>query len=205
MSLSILLIDDHPLFRDGLAALLQQAQDDLQLLHAGNCEQARDHMPQAAALDLVIIDIDLPDGDGLSLLEQFRQSVPMTPVAMISAHDRKDLVQKALNLGAMGYLCKTSPGQVLVKAIELILAGGIYTPPNLHDGGADTAGLSSRQQGVLQCLCKGMSNQVIADTLHLSPGTVRNYVSEIYRILGVNRRHDAIEEAKQRGWISDWH
>lgn len=129
--MKILLIDDHPLFREGVALLLKPLVDGLQTWEAGSCEEAFALLTQRGSVDLVLIDLGLPGLSGLEGLKRLRADHPEAPVVVMSSADDKDTVLAVLDAGAMGFIPKSSTSQVMLGALRLILAKGIYLPPSV--------------------------------------------------------------------------
>ena len=128
--MKILLIDDHALFREGLSLILKQLEEDTTVLEAENSAQAESITNDTDLdLDLVLLDLHLPDTQGFELLKHLRSKLPATPVAMLSADENAQQISKALNLGATGFITKSSNSQVMLSAVQLILSGGVYVPP----------------------------------------------------------------------------
>lgn len=141
----ILLVDDHALFREGLALVLKQqlssTDSAAQILEADSAKSAMESIQTYRDLDLVLLDLHLPDNQDFSLLEAIKQADPSVPVAMLSANEDSAKIQQALQKGASGFITKSSNSQVMISAIQLILSGGIYVPPAIlkTDFSADPA------------------------------------------------------------------
>ena len=131
----LLLIDDHVLFREGVALLLQPLVADLRVRQAGSCEEAFDLLEREGPADLVLMDLGLPGMSGLQGITLFHERYPQTPVVALSSSDDRATVLAALDAGAMGFIPKTSSSAILVGALRLIMAKGIYLPPSafLHE------------------------------------------------------------------------
>ncbi|MBV1920525.1 MAG: response regulator transcription factor [Pseudomonadales bacterium] len=131
--MDILLVDDHPLFREGLALVLKLqlniAEADVNVLEADSAKTALEAVQQHNDLDLILLDLHLPDNQDFSLLQQIKSFDPSIPVAMLSANEDAQKIQQALQQGASGFITKSSKSSVMISAIQLILAGGIYVPP----------------------------------------------------------------------------
>lgn len=127
----VLLVDDHTLFREGIALLLRPLVQPLETWEAGSCEEAVDVIEQRGAADLVLIDLGLPGASGLEGVRQLREAHPEMPVVVMSSADDKDTVLAALDAGAMGFIPKSSTSAVMIGALKLILAKGIYLPPSV--------------------------------------------------------------------------
>jgi DNA-binding NarL/FixJ family response regulator len=127
--MKILLVDDHALFREGLALLIRPLIQDGQVHEAGSCEQAKDVLSQHPNIELVLMDLGLPGMSGLDGIAWLHDVLPGTPVVALSSADDRDTVLKALDAGAMGFIPKSSSSAVMLGALQLVLASGIYLPP----------------------------------------------------------------------------
>lgn len=222
--MKILLIDDHPLFREGVALLLQPLVEGLETWEAGSCEAAFELLAQRGAADLVLIDLGLPGLSGLEGLRRLRQEHPEVPVVVMSSADDKDTVLAVLDAGAMGFIPKSSTSQVMLGALRLILAQGIYLPPSVFlaaravpapatavasaPSGASAAhpgrrpaelGLTPRQADVLHLLLQGKPAKLIGRQLNLSLSTVKAHTSAVLRALNVTTRTQAVLAAGRLG------
>ena len=205
----ILIIDDHPLFRDSLSGILQKEKlngKNPQILLAEDAAKALKIIHENKDLNMVLSDIDMPGMDGLTLLQQIKTFLPNTIIVMISGSENPADVQKAINFGAKGFIQKNSETSVLLAALQLILAGGTYIPPlMLEQQTADvrprqeTASLTARQMDILQYLHQGQQNKVIAYELDLSEATVKVHVRHIFSVLGVKNRTQAVQKALEIG------
>lgn len=210
--MNILLVDDHPLFRGGLKFLLGSLDEQIDVSEAGDCEQAT---AQAGTreFDLVLLDLKMPGLDGLSALAAMRETFPSAPVVVLSGEDDPRIVRAAIEGGAMGYIPKASTPEVMIQALKLVLAKGVYLPPRVltAPAGADETvpdrpadeqalkGLSPRQMDVLRCVIHGKPNKVIARELDISEGTVKAHLSAVLRALGVRNRTEAVYAAAKMG------
>lgn len=209
----ILLIDDHAVFREGLKAVLRGFTADTVLDEAGDCAQA---LERAAGhnYDLVLLDLDLPGRNGMAVLGDLREALPATPVVIVSGGGEPHVVREAIERGAMGFIPKTSSQDVLIKALHLVLAGGVYLPPAVLDStsppaaaGATAAGqdmgrrlgLTPRQADVLRCVIHGKPNKIIARELDISEGTVKAHLSLVMQALGARNRTEAVYAAAKMG------
>lgn len=216
--MKILLIDDHPLFREGVALLLKPLVDELQTWEAGSCEEAFALLAQRGGADLVMIDLGLPGLSGLEGLARLRRDHPEVPVVVMSSADDKDTVLAALDAGAMGFIPKSSTSQVMLGALRLILAKGIYLPPSVFLGGRVLSpalpamapasppgrrptelGLTPRQADVLHLLLQGKPAKLIGRQLNLSLSTVKAHTSAVLRSLNVTTRTQAVLAASRLG------
>ncbi len=208
MSIRVLLADDHAMMRDGLQALLQ-ATADIEV--AGSASNGREALRLAAELhpDVVVLDITMPDMNGLEALGLLREKLPRIRVVMLSMHSSSEHVYRALNAGAAGYLLKESAGEDIVTAIRRVHAGRSYMSPALatlerrsaprSDGGGPLASLSSRERQVLQLVVEGRSSSEIAALVHLSPKSVDTYRSRLMKKLGVGDLPALVKFAVRHG------
>jgi DNA-binding NarL/FixJ family response regulator len=206
----ILIGDDHMLFREGLRRLLEQLSADAVFTDASTFDEVRDRVDAGETFDLILIDLQMPGWPGFSGIEQLCQAAGDTPVVVISASESQSDVRAALDHGASGYIPKSSSVKIMLSALHLVLAGGIYLPPSVIS--ADTAAaaqveieaprngahlLTQRQWEVLNCLREGKSNKQIAYELGLSEGTVKIHVTAIFKTLGVKNRTQAVIVASE--------
>jgi len=207
---SILIVDAHFLIREALRDALKQMADDVRVIEASGGHQAIRCVSEQSQIDLVLLELDLPDRDGLSVLAELRQSYPAIPVVVLSARHDRDSVMQTLALGASGFIPKSEQREVMLSALELVLAGGVYIPPeilrrkdpssppdSMQGGGAQAVtpaelGLSGRQIEVLQLMMQGKSNKAICRVLNLAVPTVKNHVTAIFKVLKVTNRTEAV-------------
>lgn len=206
---SLLVADDHPLFRDALLAVVSAGLADTQLLEADSLAAALQCVENNDGLDLLLLDLSLPDTEGLEGLKILRDTCPWLPVAIVSALQERQLVLDAIALGAVGYIPKSTPREQLLAAITQILQGQLYLPAdimrrppprNLPSATVESADhpqnrlprLTDKQLDVLSCMSQGMSNKQIARELTIAETTVKTHVSAILRKLGASSRVHAI-------------
>lgn len=208
--MKILLADDHALFRDGIRYVLQQLADGVDVLEAGDFQQAMAAAGQHPELDLALLDLHMPGSHGASSVDEFHQHHPHIPVVVVSADVASTNMEKAMNYGAVGFVSKNSSAQTMLGALKLVLSGGVYVPPeilrrNPDQTGAKPHGLTPRQHEVLQHLCAGLSNKEIAAKIRLAEGTVKIHVAAIYQALNVSSRLGAVRAAEQLGLVEVAH
>jgi DNA-binding NarL/FixJ family response regulator len=212
--MKLLIIDDHAIVREGLAAMLRQASVDTLVLQA---RDGADGLSMAALypnLDAVFLDLSMPGMDGMAVLREFSKRHPQLPVIVLSSSEDPEDVRRALSLGALGYVPKSDQPQTLLLALQLVLAGNVYVPPLLlrqTAGRADHSydrrasdsqtSLTQRQTEVLKCMCEGLSNKEIARALALSDKTVKAHITAIFKALGVVNRTQAALAAQQRALV----
>lgn len=209
-NLKILIVDDHGLVREGLMAILGRSGLAASYLEAWDVPSVRLCLEQHPDLDLILLDIQLPDCNGLDLLENILAQRPSLPIIMLSAEYDGHTVRQAIDRGASGFLPKSTLNQVLVPAIQFVIGGGVYIPPEVlraepepvAQAGAALVSppFTNRQMDVFQLLLKGMSNKEISRQLDLAEATVKVHVRGILRTLNVSSRSEAIAKAVQSGW-----
>ena len=212
--LKILAADDHWIARAALTQLLQGLGRKVEVLEAADFNQALNLVESNPDLDLVLIDLVMPGMDGFDGLRALREAAPGIPLIVVSvSEDREDILQ-AVNLGALGYIPKTSQGDEILKAISLVLSGEVSLPrrilerpeseslPKHHAMGGGTAEpearLTRRQREIFELLSEGMSNAEIAERLNLSVNTVRVHIHGILQRLQLDNRMQVVLQAAQR-------
>lgn len=215
----MLLVDDHVLFREGMRLVLQQLPDVGEILEASSFNEALRLAEDNPDLDLALLDLNMPGSDGPASVRYFNQRYPHIPVVVVSGEESRTVMEKVMAAGALGYVCKNSSATVMLGALNLVLSGGVYVPPQLLQPQAERPvrreverpdrrsqhtnefGLTPRQMDVLQCIAEGLSNKEIADRLVLAEGTVKIHVAATYQTLRVSNRMEAVRVAEQLGLI----
>jgi DNA-binding NarL/FixJ family response regulator len=196
----IMLVDDHPLVRDGLRARLEAVPHLRVVAEAGSGAEAL-ALADVTDVDLVLMDITMRDGSGIETTAQLNARHPDIAVLMLSMHDKLEYVTQAMQAGARGYVLKDAPGRDIVLAIDTVVAGGIYYSAALARQLAQPAQqdnqLTSREQQVLQHIANGESNKQIARELDLSVRTVETHRLNIKRKLGIEGQAELIKFAVQ--------
>ncbi len=211
----VLVADDHALVRAGLREVLTQLAPGLRVLEAANADEVMACLAAVANLDLILLDLFMPGAEGLELLGRVCSSAGSAPVVVLSGSENTAHVRAALDLGAAGYVPKSCRSDVLISALQLVLAGGVYLPAEVlqspHQPAQSAAtclpqvdapcqGLTVRQQEVLRLLGRGWSNKQIARALAVSDNTVKVHVAAVLRLLGANNRTEAVMRAQQQGF-----
>lgn len=208
--MKILIVDDHPIYRDGLAALVAQLFADAQVRVAGDAATAFEHLRRDAAVDLILLDLKLPGLDGRSALSQLRSLHPAVPVVVVSVDEDATTIRACIDAGASGYIPKSARKEILAAALAVVADGGIYLPPAMrqsqgaagtHLPAAPTVALTVREREVLQGVCAGEPNKTIARRLGISEATVRAHLGAVFRALGVTNRTQAALAARRLGLI----
>jgi len=210
VSISVFLLDDHEIVRRGIAQLLE-SEDDLEVVgQAATAAQAISRIP-ALRPDVAILDVRLPDGDGVSVCREMRSSVEPPPAClMLTSYSDDEALFGAIMAGASGYLLKQVAGVDLVGAVRTVAAGGSLLDPRatslvlerMRRGGEPDdpryASLSPQEQRILGLIADGLTNRQIGAELYLAEKTVKNYVSSLLHKLGFARRTEAAVYATQR-------
>ena len=191
----LLIVDDHALVRDGLRLLFERLGSAWRIFEAGTIAAAEALLAKSS-IELAVLDHFLPDGEGVPALARLRAASPATKIVIVSAADDGLTVRTAIEAGASGYVPKSSSAELVLVAINIVLAGGTYVPREAI-APAD-ATLTPRQREVLGMVVRGLVNQEIADTIGASESTVRAHLTTIYRQLGVRNRAQAVQVALQK-------
>lgn len=210
--MKILLVDDHSLFREGVALLLRELDAEVQVWHASTLDEALAVMAGGEGIDLILLDFILPGTHGLQALETLREQHPGVPLVMLSSQEDQVTVLRAIQLGAMGFIPKSASSSVMYEALRTVLAHGVYVPPlSLAGIGLSVPvrprtspaelGLTPRQTQVLRLVLEGKSMKLIASELGLTHNTVKTHVSAVLRALAVTTRTQAIVAANRMGLV----
>lgn len=200
-----LLIDDHPLFREGLALLMSSSFPELECRQAGSIDQAFDILDSEPDIRLVLLDLTLPDSTGTQGLRRLRDKAPGVTVVVLSADETPETVLAAIDHGAAGFIPKTARPGAMRTALDIVMAGGVYLPPGMLGSPPvaatqdNTLGLSARQLEVLKLLIEGKSNKLICRELELSESTVKTHLAAVFRKLEVSSRTQAVVAAARLG------
>lgn len=196
-----LLADDHGIFRNGLKMVVRDIDPSAIIYEAGSVVELKARLGKLCRVNLVLLDFALSDNQGLDLLVELQQQNSVPPFAIVSANEDAQVVQAALQLGALGYVPKSSPLSVITGAIRLMLTGAIYVPPALlyssQQRSCTTSFLTPRQLEVLNLLAEGMSNKQIAARLNIAPGTIKTHIAAIFRELNACNRTQAVHCARE--------
>lgn len=204
----ILVVDDHPIVREGLVAVLED-EEDFQV--AGTAGTVTEALTQASRLrpDVALLDLELPDGNGADAIPTLLQSVPALNILVFTAYDTDERVFSALKAGAKGYLLKGVAAEEIARAIRALARGGSYLEPRiasrvLAEVGTkrrNTHTLSACEREVLRLVADGLSNKQIAHTLTITERTVKFHLTSLFNKLGADNRAQAVALAVQRGLL----
>lgn len=211
----LLVVDDHPLMAEALSLVLGTLDSHAQIEAARDLQGAFRLAETPPPIDVVLLDLGLPGCTGLEALERFRERFASLPVVVVSASGDPAAIIGALDLGAMGFIPKSSAKDVILNAVRLVVSGGIYVPVQAVSArGAEAAplappptarttaqdlGLSPRQADVLTLVLKGLPNKLIARKLEISENTTKVHVSAVLKALGVSTRTQALIAAARLG------
>jgi two-component system response regulator DegU len=196
--LKVLIADDHRLILEAIRLVLEQA-NDIEIV--GETTRGTQVLPLVARTnpDLVLLDIRMPEMDGLTCLDRLQKQHPGVTVVIMSAYDDPETIASALARGAKSFVGKMIDPRDLPSALRLVAQGAVYRPVNgaapAREREADKAGLTPSEQRVLEALARGLSNKEIAEELWLTRQTVKFHLTNIYRRLGVTNRTEAVRHA----------
>jgi two-component system, NarL family, response regulator DegU len=226
MAINIVIIDDHQLFREGMKRILE-FEEEFTVVAEGNDGTEAVQLVETYQPDVVLMDINMPDMNGIEATRQLIEKFPETKVIILSIHDDENYVTHALKTGAMGYLLKEMDSETLIEAVKVVSEGGSYLHPKVtrnllnefrrlvahgEEKKQNTQFqqtevrrplhlLTRRECEVLQLLADGKSNRAIGEELYISEKTVKNHVSNILQKMNVNDRTQAVVMAIKNGWV----
>jgi DNA-binding NarL/FixJ family response regulator len=213
--MKILVVDDHALIRAALYGLLEELIEHPDILEAADVSGALGIAEQHPDIELVFLDLGLPDGAGFDLLTLLDQRLRAAGIVVLSASSDREDITRALELGALGFVPKVTSAEVMRSALRLVLEGGIYVPPAILGTRAPAVdppephaaqvrrripGLTERQLEVLTLMAEGLSNKQICRRLDLAEPTVKNHVTAILRVLKSANRTEAVVRAVALGF-----
>lgn len=210
--MKVLIADDHALFRDGLSIQLEQLAPQTIVFQAGNFSQAIKIIEDEPKLDLILVDLDMPDMQWEEGLRQLQMIAGDARIVVISASEDLRSIRRVIESGISGYIPKRADTKVLTGALKLILDGGTYFPPVVFEGNvpamkaavtqvARGKSLTNRQSEVLGYVAEGLSNKQIAYEMGVSEATVKLHVNALLRSVGATNRTQAVIKAQKMGLI----
>jgi len=201
----LLVVEDHPLFRDALVGVINSAFPGAEILQATSIDGALDVLAAHSAVDLVLLDLAMPETTGLLGAFRVRVAAPRSALVIVSAHENSRIIGGATALGIAGYIPKSTPKTELARLIRSVLEGAVCFPKRNLDATATKKAhadaknllgplslLTTQQLRVLDMICRGLQNKHIAYELDISVTTVKVHVSDVLRKLGVRSRTEAI-------------
>jgi two-component system NarL family response regulator len=201
--ITVLVIDDHPVVREGVAAMLARQGDMVVVGEAATGREAIGRFRELAP-DVALLDLRLPDLDGVEVTAALRAEWPTSRILVLTTYDGDEDIHQALSAGAQGYLLKQALREELAAAVRAVHAGRRYIPPGVAVRLAERplgAELTPREKDVLALIVEGHSNKEIADALGLTEGTIKGYVNTMLAKLGVADRTQAAITAVRRGLV----
>ncbi|MBO5441548.1 MAG: response regulator transcription factor [Alphaproteobacteria bacterium] len=230
--MKILIADDHELFLKGLEFILQENIKNIQITTANSYTEIFQQLNQNDYFDLIITDLAMPGANWLTAITKIHEILPETPIIIISAVFDKEILKQTLDIGVAGYIPKTASNNLIISAINLVLAGGVYIPHELLYTAKNATSsnekqndyitplknlekisltpqkspekrLTERQIDIVKCIAEGLSNKQIAYKLNLTEGTVKVHITVILKVLNVKNRTSAVIEAAKRGYITN--
>ncbi len=211
----ILVIDDHPLMRAALGETIRHLDQSCQVYFADSKVHALQMLDDAQSIDLILLDLRLPDSVGLDALLAIRESAPHIPLVVLSGETARETILECIEYGAVGYVPKTMESGGVAHALKMVLSGHIFVPLDListgpvgdlvrkpkrpKGGDPRELGLTQRQVEVLKLILQGLPNKIICKRLALAEGTVKVHVAGVLRTLGVHNRTQAVVAANELG------
>lgn len=209
--MKVLITDDHQLFTAGLRLVLEKLSNATQVIEASTLEAAIEAVGQHPDLDLILLDLHLSHqqgNSGLRLIQHLEEQMLSIPVVVVSASRDENNMRAAQTAGALGYIPKSLPEDIMLEAIEHILDGGTWFPFNeeglfINPIDITPISITPRQKQVLQLLAKGYANKQIAEALFISEPTVKSHVAALFDALNVTNRTQCVLEANKLGLLPD--
>lgn len=202
----LLLIDDHQIYLDGLSLTLGSLCEGVKLDHARNAAEAL-QLVREYPYDLILLDLQLPDSSGLSLMQKLRAADAMVPIAILSASNSPSDLEAALQLGAAGFISKTTDGKTLLDAVtQLLYSAQVVIGDTAlkidRQTSAREVGITPRQLEILDLLAEGLPNKVICQRLSLSEDTVKTHLKALFSSLDCHNRTECVTQARKLGLVS---
>jgi len=199
--MKILIVDDHPLFRAGFHAVLEQSSLDAAVLSVASVQEAKQILQRDAEVGLVLLDVHLRGDDGFNALKVIGEKFPTTACIMISGDEQEGIAARAVAAGASGFIPKSFTADEMVAAIQQVMAGDVFVPATTASPAAESGALTLRQMEVIAMLGRGCSNKEIARALDVAERTVKAHVSAVFEALNVRNRTQAVLVAQRRGFL----
>ncbi|MEW6990696.1 response regulator [Colwelliaceae bacterium 6441] len=215
--MNILIIDDHPLFIDGISHVLNGLSEKTHIIKATSGVTAIEQLALDIDFDLILLDLNMPDLGGISLLQRFKADELCVPVVIISSEEQAGLIRETLDWGVMGFIPKSYSSEKILNALTTVLEGNIYIPESVQVllsrlasysksdcqmQAIQKSGITNKQMEVLNLLAQGHSNEKISTILHRTEHTVKSHVSVLFQVLGAKNRTECVKIAEKRGLLS---
>lgn len=200
--MKILIVDDHPLFRAGFHAVLEQSALEAGVLSVSSVPEALQALQKDSDIGLVLLDIHLKGDDGFTALKVVGERFPTTACIMISGDEQQSIAARAVQSGASGFIPKSFTADEMIVAIQKVLAGEVFVPQTASlTPSEQPSSLTLRQLEVISMLGRGFSNKEIARALDVAERTVKAHVSAVFEALNVRNRTQAVLVAQRRGFL----
>lgn len=213
--MKLVIADDHTLFRNGLALLLHAQVSGCEVLEADSLDAALAQVAAVPDVQMALLDLNMPGMDGVEGIRRFVAAHPGLPAVILTGAEEPRQIQQVLAAGAHGFIPKSSTPAVMLSAIQLVLSGGTYIPPQMLSGAPPAAVpaaptgsrertqslLTERQLQVLRLMAQGKPNKLICRELNIEAGTVKAHIASIFRVLDVVNRTEAVVQAKELGLL----
>jgi len=201
-AMKILIVDDHPLFRAGFHAVLEQGALDAGILSVSSVQEALQILQRDPEIGLILLDLHLRGDDGFNALKVFGEKFPTTACIMISGDEQEGIASRAVAAGASGFVPKSFTADEMVAAIHKVLGGDVFIPAKEQTTSTEErTSLTLRQLEVIAMLGRGCSNKEIARSLDVAERTVKAHVSAVFEALNVRNRTQAVLAAQRRGFL----
>jgi len=213
--MKLILADDHTLFRNGMALLLKAHCEECDVWESSGLDAALVQAEAHPDADIALLDLNMPGMDGMDGIQRFREAHPALPLVILTGDEEPQQIQKALSKGASGFIPKSSTPSVMLSAIQLVLSGGTYIPPQMLSNTLASSPapaistvrerapiqLTDRQMEVLHQLAEGNSNKMICRELGIEAGTVKAHIATVFHTLDVINRTEAVTVARKLGLL----
>ena len=205
----LMIVDDQRLFREGIKSLLKTHDGIEVVAEAEEGQQAVEMAPDCAP-DVILLDLNMPGIDGIETCRLLKSELPSSRIVILTVSKELASIVSAVKAGASGYLTKSATHVEIIRALRVVTDGGHYLQDCVHSAVVramrararrSESGLSEREEEVLALVARGLTNTSIATELHISLGTVKSHLTNIYRKLEVADRTRAVVEASNRGWL----
>ncbi|OOZ39432.1 DNA-binding response regulator [Solemya pervernicosa gill symbiont] len=216
--MEILIVDDHQLFLDGLRHILAKLNSNVVITESNCAEDAITILDSSQSFDLVLIDLNLPGMDGMSILQRMHERRSLNSIIVLSAEEHPNTIKAALEIGALGFIPKSHSSKEMLSALQAVLDGEIYVPEGIqkqidnltttrppkaaeNNSQLKASGTTKRQYDVLLLLSKGYSNKQISASLFLTEHTVKTHISALFNALSAQNRTECVQLAQHQGII----
>lgn len=210
--MNFVIADDHALVREGVVNTLKGFISDLSTIEVENGKSLIRVLAQKRSIDLILLDLSMPDTDAYEVIRHIADSWPDIPLIVLSAANDAAIIHKTIHLGASGFIPKSVASEEMISAIRTVLKGGVYLPRNLpkqlspivslnkdKKNEVSELSLTRRQKEVISLLAEGKTNRLIGEQLGLSERTIKVHITKIYRLLNVSNRTEALNKVRKLG------